>query len=295
LTTIATGSQADVSYSATSATSQPNQFSSPSFSISTHGSSLTGGNDPALTWSINTPYVTLYTYDALGNLTCIEQHGGVTGTGCSSQQADDATSPWRVRRFTYDSLTRLLSTSNPETGTINYVYDPNSNVVSRTAPLPNQNPGSTTTVTTTYSYDALNRLTKKTYTDSTAAAQYGYDGVSLSGCTINPPPDTDSYRVGRRTSMCDGSGATTWIHDQMGRVTQERRAISAVTESQWRFIARSVCRSAASGPRPSPNSRLGCRWFGSRVCCELSRLSAERRDVIRLATDPGCSSLAGCP
>ena len=26
---------------------------------------------------------TLYIYDALGNLLCVEQHGNVAGTGCS--------------------------------------------------------------------------------------------------------------------------------------------------------------------------------------------------------------------
>ena len=29
-------------------------------------------------------YITKYVYDALGNLNCVEQHGGVSGTGCSS-------------------------------------------------------------------------------------------------------------------------------------------------------------------------------------------------------------------
>src|SRR5438105_2603374 len=64
--------------------------------------------DPAVAWR------TLYTYDALGNLTCVEQHGDATsGTGCSAAPASDATSPWRVRRFTYDSLSRLLTAKNP--------------------------------------------------------------------------------------------------------------------------------------------------------------------------------------
>ena len=67
---------------------------------------------------------TLYSYDALGNLTCVEQHGDApTGTGCSAAPSNDATSPWRVRRFTYDSLSRLLTARNPESGTITYLYD----------------------------------------------------------------------------------------------------------------------------------------------------------------------------
>jgi hypothetical protein len=67
---------------------------------------------------------TLYTYDPLGNLTCVEQHGtAATATGCSSPPSSDATCLWRVRRFTYDSLSRLLTATNPESGQACYSYD----------------------------------------------------------------------------------------------------------------------------------------------------------------------------
>jgi YD repeat-containing protein len=172
-------------------------------------------------------YSTFYTYDALGSLTCVEQHGSASGTGCSSPPSSDAASPWRVRRFTYDSLSRLTSATNPESGTTTYTYDADGNVVAKTAPAPNQS--STATVTTTYSYDKLNRLIQKTVSDGlTPAAQFGYDGAALSGCATSPPGDTDSYPIGHRTSMCDGSGATNWTHDKMGRIKQERRTIGAV-------------------------------------------------------------------
>jgi hypothetical protein len=48
----------------------------------------------------------------------------------------------------------------------------------------------------------------------------------LAGCTTTPPVLTDRYPMGLRTSMCDGTGATSWAHDKMGRVQQERRTIS---------------------------------------------------------------------
>jgi hypothetical protein len=49
--------------------------------------------------------VTLYTYDTLDNLTCVEQHGTATGqTGCSAAPSNNPSSVWRIRRFTYDSL-----------------------------------------------------------------------------------------------------------------------------------------------------------------------------------------------
>jgi RHS repeat-associated protein len=74
-------------------------------------------------------YETDYAYDPLNNLQSVNQKGGSANS-----------SLWRTRTFTYDSLSRLLTSSNPEAGSVTYVYDPNSNVTSKTAPAPNQNP-----------------------------------------------------------------------------------------------------------------------------------------------------------
>jgi len=62
----------------------------------------------------------------------------------------------------------------------------------------------------------------------TATAQ-AYDGGALSGCTIAQPTVTDSNPKGARTAMCDGSCATSWTHDAMGRILTETRALSGVT------------------------------------------------------------------
>lgn len=170
-------------------------------------------------------YETDYAYDVFGNLLSVNQKGGST-----------TSSNWRTRTFTYDSLSRLTSAANPESGTITitYGYDANGNVITKTALSPNQPSTGTATVVTTYTYDTLNRLTHKSYNDgytsnsSTPGASYAYDGSTLTGCTIAPPGVTDSYPVGRRTSMCDGSGGTSWSHDTMGRILQERRTIGTI-------------------------------------------------------------------
>jgi hypothetical protein len=79
----------------------------------------------------------------------------------------------------------------------------------------------------------------KTYMDGstqdpyTPTVQYGYDGVALTGCTIAPPSDTDSYPIGRGTAMCDGSGGTSSVHDKMGRVKDERRSIGKATVNHY--------------------------------------------------------------
>src|SRR6185437_8014950 len=133
----------------------------------------------AALWSTNTglspvdPSValrTLYSYDALGNLTCVEQHGtAATGTGCSAAATSDASSPWRVRRFTYDSLSRLVTASNPESNTAldashnpfrvptTYTYDADGNLLQKISPAANQTGSATQPVS--YCYDALHHLT----------------------------------------------------------------------------------------------------------------------------------------
>ena len=167
-------------------------------------------------------YSTTYQYDVLGNLTYVNQ------TGSDSTKA-------RTRTFGYDSLSELTSAQNPESGSIGYAYDADGNVITKTAPSPNQLSPRTATVVTTYAYDQLNRLTGKKYVDgysgnpATPQALYGYDGTALTGCITTPPTNTDSYPVGRRTSMCDGSGATAWSHDKMGRILKERRTIGSVS------------------------------------------------------------------
>jgi RHS repeat-associated protein len=179
-------------------------------------------------------YETDYAYDALNNLLSVTQKGGASSGS------------WRNRSFVYDGLSRLTSATNPESGTLAYSYATSggglcagdaSAVCTKTAPSPNQPASGFATVQTTYAYDAMNRLTGESYADgysgnsATPSASYGYDGVALTGCATTPPTLTDSYSLGRRTSMCDGSGGTSWAHDQMGRTLEESRDLAGVTKS----------------------------------------------------------------
>ncbi len=74
-----------------------------------------------------------------------------------------------------------------------------------------------------YSYDALNRLTQKSYTGITMpVAKYGYDGVALTGCTVAPfSINSPTYLKGRESEMCYGSSTSVWSYDPMGRMAQE--------------------------------------------------------------------------
>ncbi len=175
--------------------------------------------DPGTSPHLN--YETDYGYDALDNLLSVNQKG-------------DNSAP-RARSFVYDSLSRLSSAVNPESGTISYTYSNTSAgcasspgvVCTKTAPKPNQT--GSATVVTTYNYDQLNRLTQKSYNDGTATTMFGYDGTALTGCTPAPPSLTDSYPKPNATAICDASGATSWSHDQMGRLASEKRTIKGST------------------------------------------------------------------
>jgi RHS repeat-associated protein len=167
--------------------------------------------DPAVS------YRTLYFYDALGNLTCVEQHGdATTGTGCSAAPSSDASSPWRVRRFTYDSLSRLLTATNPESGTITYTYDADGELLQKTSPAPNPNPPQPTQ-TVSYCYDELHRVTGK--------------GYGAQSCPLATPVATYAYdsgdnAKGHLTSLLDQAGTANYAYDILGRLTTETRTLT---------------------------------------------------------------------
>jgi RHS repeat-associated protein len=103
-------------------------------------------------------YRTKYEYDTLGNLTRVTQRKGTAGST-------------QTRNFVYDSLSRLVSALNPESGTTTYSYDPNGNLTGRT---------DARSITANYSYDALNRNTTVNYSDTAISPDITrvYDGAS---------------------------------------------------------------------------------------------------------------------
>lgn len=144
-----------------------------------------------------TGFLTTYTYDTLNNLLSVSQ--GSLG----------------VRTFAYDSLSQLTSATNPESGLTSYTYDADGNVASRTQPEPNQTDAATT-VTTTYLYDALNRLTAKQYSDSTDNVDYNYDETSPWGFTL-------TNTIGRLTTEYDLHTGSVFSYDPMGRILQNHQ------------------------------------------------------------------------
>lgn len=186
-----TGGGTNYSLSASSATTQTQFFSGTSFPVTTSGGSLTSN---LAFGSITAPQVTLYTYDAANNLTGVVQ---------STQ----------TRSFAYDGLSRKTSETTPEAGTVSFSYsgcsgDP-SNVCSKT---------DARGITTTYTYDALNRLKSKAYSNGQGGVTYNYD---QGGASV--------FALGRLTQMVDPSGSESYTYDADGDVLQLQKVIGVIT------------------------------------------------------------------
>jgi RHS repeat-associated protein len=158
--------------------------------IGSSGAPVACGQDIA-----GTGFLTTYQYDTLSNLLQVNQ------TGIAP------------RTFSHDSLSRLLTASNPESGAISYAYDANGNLLRKTAPKQNQtNPA--VTVTASYQYDALNRLTQKSYNDgSTPTVSYAFDTSCHATSYIN--------LVGRLASAAVPGWSFCYSYDSMGRLADK--------------------------------------------------------------------------
>jgi RHS repeat-associated protein len=150
---------------------------------------------------------TCYSYDLNNNLT------GVL--------AADGT---QTRTYTYDMLSRLTLKTEPESGTTNFYYTTSGGSLCSGDPSEVCRRTDARSITTTYSYDALNRLTGKSYSDSTSSVTYSNDQTSYNGLTI-------TNGKGRRTGMSDGSGQTAWSYDSLGNILTEKRTINGQTKT----------------------------------------------------------------
>jgi YD repeat-containing protein len=205
---------------------------------------------------------THYNYDILNNLKTVVQYGASGETS-------------RTRSYTYDSLSRLLTSTNPEAGTICYGlwsgsdcadgYDGNGNLLHKT---------DARGLATNYSYDDLNRITTQTHTggnSSTPSNCFRYD----SGF------DAGSNTIGRLTAEwtatdnCSSSAqniasaAISWkkgmSYDSMGRLTDEIQCPLApcTTPSPMHYaydLAGSIT-SQANGLNNSQSPQIG--WINS--------------------------------
>ena len=147
--------------------------------------------------------VTSYTYvDPLNRLTGTTFPDG----GATNISYQDSVTQWggtngssgaRLRSFTYDSLGRLGSSTNPESGVVSYTYDANSNLASKT---------DARNIATQYTYDSDNRLTAETATGISYVYTY----------------DSGTNGVGRLTAASNLVNADeVFSYDSMGRIISQ--------------------------------------------------------------------------
>jgi RHS repeat-associated protein len=151
-------------------------------------------------------WVTSYTLDALGDLTQVVQNGSHT------------------RTFTFDSLSHLLTSSNPELGAITYGYDANGNVSTK---------ADARSITTTYVYDALNRQTSVTYSNGDPTITTIYDGSSCLGLAA-------CQNIGHATSTTDGAGSELWAYQidsaNQRSVHVNQRTTNGITKTSTYYL-----------------------------------------------------------
>jgi RHS repeat-associated protein len=178
-----------------------------------------------------TGFLATYQYDPLGNLLQVNQNG------------------IGARTFSYDSLSRLVCASNPEDssaacpttapssyipGTTGYTYDANDNLSTKTGPLQNQT--TTASIVTSYQYDALNRLTSRSYNDSrTPTASFSYDSSTYYSPTNAVGRLVESYVPFPPTGTPTGQMATLNWYDAMGRVTEQYEYTPLVGQNGFPF------------------------------------------------------------
>jgi RHS repeat-associated protein len=155
-------------------------------------------------------YETDYQYDVLGNLLRVDQKGS----------APTDSSQWRTRLFTYNSLSQLLTATNPESGTITYLYDNDGELLQKTSPAPNQTGSLTQTIS--YCYDALHRITGKAY---------GALSCPLTSPVVSYAYDSGTNAKGHLTSMTDQAGNATYSYDILGRVAAETRTLTGANNA----------------------------------------------------------------
>ena len=166
--------------------------------------------------------VTSYTYNSLGQKTSMVQP---LLPGTTTAQA--------TTTYTYDDFGNLNQTAAPLGRTTNSTYDGNGNKLSDTDARGN---------TTTFAYDALNRLVTTTYPAATSGASqttawktYDFRGNVITETDQNGHVTKHQYDLaGRQTAVTQAYGTsnattTTYAYDAAGRKTGETDALGHTT------------------------------------------------------------------
>lgn len=117
--------------------------------------------------------------------------------------------PSQAAAYTYSGFGEITKIVSPDGGTTTYTRDSGGNIVSRK---------DARNVVTNYTYDALNRLTSRTYpSDAAENVAYTYDQTAGGNAGI-----------GKLTSTTDQAGSASFVYDDYGNTVSVTRTISGV-------------------------------------------------------------------
>ena len=208
-------------------------------------------------------YETHYSYDALGNLRQVTQGS-------------------QTRTFDYDSLSRLVSATNPENGTMTYAYDPNGNLTEKT---------DARGVKTTMTYDALNRAISKVYS-GTNSRRNGGGQCDASGelflrrllwLPSGAPSWPGTPSKGRLIGVTYGTGSegTYYKYDAAGRIaTNHQRQGTANYATTYNYNL------AGDVTNESRGTSEGKPWEAAEGICRCLTMNAGRLSAMETVALP---------
>jgi len=193
----------------TLATSYTSNLGLWSFSSSASGPTLTGGTDAATQGdpSLQHPMPTVYTYDPMNDLTLVVQGS-------------------QTRRYVYDSMSHLTSSTTPEAGAVSFTYTSYGQVSTR---------NDARNVQTSYQYDGLNRMIGVSYTIPNGSGVSAMPNVctpaggTAANVCVSYGTSAAAYNNGRPLQMTDSTGSEAYTYDALGRVTGMAKTISGVS------------------------------------------------------------------
>lgn len=208
-----------------SGTYDSSDFSSSSFSSSNSGSALTGGHDAgATTYDSGSVWITLngtqysVSYGQSSSSSSLASSLASAISAGSLANASASGSGISITAKTTGSSTNYSLSSGSSTSQPGSFSSPSFSISVSGSSLAGGADSSYVPIVTSYTYDALNRVTQKTYSDGTPSAFFAYDGPT-NGFGV---PATNL--VGRLseewagTSCCASQGGEIFSYDPTGRV-----------------------------------------------------------------------------
>lgn len=169
---------------------EPSEYA---YDLNNNQTGVTDGNDNA----------TSYAFDGLNRLVQeSDALSGVTSYALNDLDQNEGTTDPRTNTtsYTYNAFGDVLTEVSPDRGTTTYTYDKAGNMLTRTDARGE---------VVTYTYDALNRILTTSFASAPSLNQsFTYDSVN--GCGTSK---------GRLCSVSDARGTTSYIYDELGRLT----------------------------------------------------------------------------